>query len=661
MNPQYSEPSLTAPSSGWQGNVATLLLAATFISALFYKQLNPEYLGVAGFGLIAMVTLALWGGRRWRGDLYWLPFVLVAAFWTWWFLSSLWSPVSYVSAGAAWNMAALPATALTGLLLSAHTRFLSQGILLLSLITASLAVYACVQFFAWGERPTATFINRNNFAALQLPIIMLALFWALNEQLPRLIQHLALLLLALLVLVIGLIGSRGVLLVLLAGTALVFIQARREQVPGKRLLTAALVIIMALVAANLAGLGNLGQRVASLSDPQAAGQDRFYILEGSLKMASEAPWYGIGPGLYNLAYPQYRLTEDSSAAFYAHNDYLQFLIEAGWPALVLVALTLISMAWFVWAPLAQRRGNQAQRLQIMTLFAGLAAVAAHSILTFNLYLMPILITIGLLLAQLLVLLCACAQPGKGPLAKPESTTKKRGPGHKLLLAALTLTLLWPANYFASAIGGSWYFNKAMSALNGGETQQGETYLAQAIQWWPQVDLYHYTKAWLLMQRAQSSLGGHRDDRLAEAHAHLDEAQRLNPLRPQPFVVRGLIYQSTETSGHPNQGPIEAAEQQFRQALKLDPFYLQARFLLGRLLLGANRLEEGVEVLEKGIGQHHPTNELSINYYFLTAEMRRIMGNLESHRELMKTVESMRAQAEKNKENTPNELQQPGIL
>ncbi len=78
-------------------------------------------------------------------------------------------------------------------------------------------------------------------------------------------------------------------------------------------------------------------------------------------MLQDAPWHGIGPGLFWLAYPPYRAAADNSGGFYVHNDYLQLWLEGGWPTFI-VLLCLLALVAFRYARSAAlgRRGGRAR-------------------------------------------------------------------------------------------------------------------------------------------------------------------------------------------------------------------------------------------------------------------------------------------------------------
>jgi O-antigen ligase len=621
--------------------LSAVLLALALVSSLLFNNLNHTYLGVAGFAFLFFIGLVLWQGRwlPWSKTL--APLVLLLLFWLWTGISALFGKVDYVGLITFLTFAALPLTAWAVVALAWTQRFSGATLSFLVVTVSVLAVYACVQFFWFETRPTATFLNRNNFAAFQIPVILLAMVGTLNSRFSIPARWLCGLTMVLLSFMVGLIGSRGALLSLIVGSLMTLSAMLYLSWSRKSAAAVLLLMLASLVAANLAGSGNLGKRVLSVSDPMSAGKDRFAIWEGALNLAQDSPWYGFGPGTYFLTYPQYRLDSDRSTGFYVHNDYLQLWAEAGWPAVALLGSGALLAFYFTLAFLSHQRARAIDRALAFALISGIAAVMAHSLLTFNLYLLPILIELGLLFGLLAVL----------TRERPSLAGSMPKPGNRLpimLRLILIVALIIPGAELTRLIKGTYHFDASIKAIKNGESLKGIDQLSAAVDWWPDVDLYHYTLAWQKIQQASRSFGGPRKQLLSEALSDLEQAQALNPYRPQPHVIRAMLFKLYPEFA-PTNDNLAAAEQELRLAMDKDPFYLDARFRLARLLLEQNRLDEGLAILEAGLGKHYETNNLSLNYYRLTAEMRRIMGDAEGYKELLEEVEKVGRRMERKRE------------
>lgn len=606
----------------------SLLVSATLVSSLFYNQQSSFYLGLSGLTLAMGLLVTLLFSchepvRRWSPIL-----LLTVAFWLWFLIRSQWSEVRYASDAAVWTLFALPACALLSFWLSQRTLFWRYCQIMLVVITTCLTLYALYQYFALHERPRGTFINRNNFAAMLSIMVVLAMGWLIQDRKEKATLVLTLSFILLLTFVIGLIGSRGVFLALAAAFGILLLGCFKTHVSKRPWCYGLGATISGLVAANLLDQGAVGARINTLAAPFEAGSDRFIIWTSSLDMAAEVPWYGIGPGLYWLFWPQYRNPMDSSAGFYVHNDYLQFFIESGWPALVLLvalfAAVLIQTVRFCMSTHTPTR----KVLEATALFAALFMVTAHSLLTFNLYLMPLLIVTGLVLGRL-CWLTSDTYPHKESEVQPPSLSR-------FTPIVLAIALLAPAHFYLKAIGGGLHIERALTAIEQNELAVASSALVSAQRRWPEVDFYYYVHAWVLGQQHEAEQGENAIALHEHALSQLDKAETLNPFRPQTHYIRGRLLQD-RVSGVSQQLIYDS----YKKALSLDPRYLDARFFLARIKLANNEIEAGVGLLEEGIDWHYPITELTLNYYRLTAELRRILGDQDGYQDLMHRIEDLR--------------------
>ena len=595
---------------------AACLLLLGYTASLFNHQLQPLCLGLSGLALTGAFAIALWSRSDSGAFSYSGPLWLLGALWLWWLVLTVVSPVRYVSEGATWTLAALPASAAMALWLR-HSRFFKSVVVSgIGLILAVLALYACYQFFVEASAPSATFRNKNSFAALQMLVALGATGIALERR-QRWQQWAGLSLMTLLVFVIGLIGSRGALLTVVTAMVILVAVAWRK---GAALRTVAItsgLFAAALVSAQLASMGRLGSRVASLAEPLAAGSSRFTIWEGSWNLALEVPWYGAGPGLYWMMYPPHRDVSDSSAGQYVHNDYLQFLIETGWPGVALVFLCMAALVWWC-LPRLLGRTDADCGIEAGGLFCGLLAVVTHSLLTFNLYLMPILIVMGLAIGRLLSLVGAdrCPQPGQSDKG-----------GRLWMSVALTVALVMPFEVYLSAATSGWRYHQAQDAKAQGSREAAVTHLDRAIEWWPEVDLYHYQKALTLYQIASAAPGEPETSLLREMTHHLEKARNLNPYRPETAVVQGLYYETFNQSSPSGEfSPEQAAQRAYMRALLVDPYSLRARFRLAKILLQNQRHQHALDVLEETSEHQYPAEKVTFDYYQLLSQMHRMRDN-----------------------------------
>lgn len=205
------------------------------------------------------------------------------------------------------------------------------------------------------------FANRNHFAAQLYVTLPFILVWfgikcAGQFEAPRItgqkLQWLAIAASLLLVLFAGIALSRsraGILLslvafapmILMVPTLMTLLYGRRLRLPSLRLRTAliggALVLVVAAMGAD---------RVLPRFEQAETADLRVLITPLSIKAAWQALPFGSGLGTFVSVFKVYEPVERMTPAFVnrAHNDWVEFTLEAGLPAILFMALFL---GWFV--------------------------------------------------------------------------------------------------------------------------------------------------------------------------------------------------------------------------------------------------------------------------------------------------------------------------
>ncbi len=203
-----------------------------------------------------------------------------------------------------------------------------------------------------------TFINRNHFAGfiemawpLALGFTLAQGGWGQGYTLKKILaserlNRQALLALGIVVLLLALLFSRS-----RAGIAgawmgfLSFILLARSGTIGMfrhtRLLLVGIVGMLVVYSVTI-GVGPITERFFTLSD----GDSRLEIWRDSLSIIKDHP-LGIGLRNYEKVFPVYNVSYVSAdkVVDYAHNDYLQILIEAGWIGFIAV---LFGFSLFMW-------------------------------------------------------------------------------------------------------------------------------------------------------------------------------------------------------------------------------------------------------------------------------------------------------------------------
>lgn len=562
--------------------------------------------------------------------------IAVTGFWAWLALSLAWSPVPGISAMTFWWVGSL-ALAFWAYTLSPERSRLWRAVYRFTLAGAvALCGLALAQLVLRGEPPRASFVNIHSFAAMLMLVALPGLSgWLLEEGRERRRRYTLGAALFLLFFTIAATQGRGTTLSLFL--AIVVLAALvHGQVARARLIAGAGLVLGAYLAANLLLQGAVGTRLSTLADPAGAALPRLLIWKGSVAMALDHPWLGTGLGTYYLLWPPYRDPADSTLGFFAHNDYLHLWIEAGLPApLLLVALYAAVLASLI--RFRRRAPEPAGAVEAAGLFCGLLAVAAHAVLDFNLYILPISILAGLALGRFHELVTegsavryASVRPGV--LLRPGV--------YRLVVA---LVALFPLTYFAALGLSDWFYQRGFALALAGDFVAADRSFAWAERLHgsddkallAHADLYRHLIARLPADAPE------RPVLYREALALLDDAQAANPYRAMIHAVRARLYQENPGLAGANALALAAAE--YRRALALDPRFFNTRAAYARMLLEAGDPGAAREVLEEGARYWYFPDAALVPFYELTARLRREAGDAKGAEELTERVRALRAE------------------
>lgn len=527
---------------------------------------------------------------------------LVVVLWGALGLTMFWSPVYYVSHMRFWIWGGMVLPFLGVVLLRDPEIFWHRTGSLLFLAGILLSLFAAYQHFFLHEQPRATFLNRNSLGAfLNMIILVQASAYLIKREKNQenfLRDTGTLLGLFCMVFAQCLVSSRGATVGLWAGAVLLCWTAYRYQGEKKR--TAAFGAVVAccyLLANNLNFVHSdpVGRIVATARAPVSMNYDRFITLKGAWEMLHASPWYGRGFGTFWLAWPPFQHPADESAGYFVHNDYLQLWIEGGLPALVLITGLLATIFILFVRSLQNPKVEGAKKVEITGLFAAIFAVSFHSFFSFNFYILSILILFGLVLGRFHVLVSH---------GRRRNEIKYRPSlilGKKSYFLSIFLLLLIPVGHF-TAMGASFYFTEeARDMMKKREYRKIHTIFEKARRFWPEPDFVWGSHAEVMLEvlRKIPEYQGEQRRVLFEASENLlAEAEKRNPLQPQIFVLRGLLF--AENQDLAGEGWKDRALEAFYHVLQLNPRYIEIRTAVARILLTEGKKQEARMVLESGV-------------------------------------------------------------
>jgi O-antigen ligase len=487
------------------------------------------------------------------------------------------------------------------------------------------AIYGLIQYYYLRVPSNATFLNRNSLAALvSLALIPASGYFLLKEnQRPwKMLNNKVLsIILIILFLAIFIITGRGASLSLFLGFSTLLILLKK-QLNKTQLYSFITIIIIAFLITTLSRYfttdlpQGFAERMMSLQQVSEAGNPRFIIWKSLLPLFNEMPWYGLGLGSLWVFWPPFRSENDTSAGFFAHNDYMQITLEAGYPGIILLASLFI----FILINFVRAFKNNTNdlplihRVELVSLFSALITFAAHSFLTYNFYILPLLIIAGLYLGRF------------NQLTTLNSLSTKTIPALKvyfkpvMFIISLTGLIFILSSYFISVSLSSYYNSEAKKLMLQNKYQDSNALFLKAQTFAPLMDNPFFSHADLLRRGSNKLLSVNKTKQartlLTLAHNNLNQAEKLNPLRPQTHHIRGLIFERNQ---------IERAKVEYEKALKLDPRFLFSRIRLATLLHQQNQLKKAMEVLYNGVKYNYSVNKVMLEYMTLFARLSREAG------------------------------------
>lgn len=118
-----------------------------------------------------------------------------------------------------------------------------------------------------------------------------------------------------------------------------------------------------------------------LAESSFETEGRLKIFELTMQAIRDWPIFGTGLGTFRDVFPLYRTEDFQVAVAQAHNDYLETIVELGFPAAIALFLTMASLLWIC------LRGVRQRRRDAVLPCIGVGAttlVAIHSLFDFSL-------------------------------------------------------------------------------------------------------------------------------------------------------------------------------------------------------------------------------------------------------------------------------------
>ncbi len=626
----------------------------THVAQMIIRLVILAWAGVA-------LALSIRNGRLAVPVVLWVSYV-VAAFLALALIATIFSPYAHPS--RQWLLMIIGYATFFYLLVSfvdrwEHVHRLTVMIVLMGVGEAALAIF---QGLAWNVvRPAGTFFNPNFLAGY------LAVSWAIllsvavygyrgkaawsRPSLPPMLWWFSIAAsLCGLFLAVLLTQSRGGMIVVLVAS--VFILSARY---GWKLAGSGLVC---LVVAGLLLPTPLRERVQAEHQQNPVSYARWQMWQGALTHMAEHP-FGIGLGLYQYTYPRYAFPVEGEIARYGkvaqtpHNDYLQLGVEMGIGAVIVVAVGVFMMGRELRRVL-QERLSRRQRSLILGVGGGGLALLAHAALDSSLRESAL---------ALLFVLCAGLIVAAGRL-----TIRGTDVMHVVAIRSRVAwgigaaCLVLVAGVEVTRLGVAWMaFDAASRRAMAGETAEAIQGLHTAIAWDSGKSLYHHGLG-SVYARAFETTREQEPFRLA--HAEFKTAIELNPLDSRLLGLLAQLYLSAaqppavstdsleqrkewlraalrvyeralqlapysapyryeQARLHWMLGERAEAEQQAREAERLEPNFLPARAFLARLWMDQGHVDDAkneLQEIQSRQARYQQWSKTSIDQAFLNVDV-----------------------------------------
>ena len=257
------------------------------------------------------------------------------------------------------------------------------------------------------EEVTGTYINHNHFAGLMemiLPIAISAFVLQFSGSQERPLESQrrwnilpqgdfigsSMLFVSICLMLTALVLSRsrgGLISFLIALIFMAYLVAKgSNRFPRITQVKLFLPILLALVALGL------GREISTrFSYSVRDAPERFELWVDSFRIVRDFPWLGTGLGTYRDVLANYRPLKDIVVVAgipqlarinYAHNDYLQFLVECGLIGFILLVWALVKTGAYLYKGI---RASSDWELQVLGwgLVSGMLALALHGFVDFN--------------------------------------------------------------------------------------------------------------------------------------------------------------------------------------------------------------------------------------------------------------------------------------
>lgn len=478
--------------------------------------------------------------------------------------------------------------------------------------------YALTQLFLRNAMPTGFFASKNTAAAFFMVVDLLLIGEYLQLLCPELnkitlsksskrVQK-AILWVSIYIITLALLAalSRGVLLCFTAFCALEIFLCRNK-IKFKNIYPLLAALLFSFATLLLFAQPAIAHRLELLAHEKS----RLILWQGAWHLWQNTPWYGLGIFNFKHYYPAFSMPGDGSNLEYAHNDFLQLFIETGVPGSAVLMGVLVTIIAYAIRYVKHPSQNPVLHIQCITCFSALAALATHSFIDFNFYVLPMNLLIGCFLGYFHY---CCMQEGSIRIYSLS------GKNFWVLRYATSVFLLFISFYFIRFILFENSVRQTQAAIQAKQFKNAIIKSEQALHSYSFVEILSLKiDAYLqLIQQTQSP-----EDRhilINKTENSLKRAMEMNPYFARTYFQMALL--QSVVLNHEGK-----AKLYFIKSLKNNPHFCLARLTFARFLIEQKDLHSAQEILEAGLLYPIPPEYIEIYLNYL-AKLRFENGNVQ---------------------------------
>jgi hypothetical protein len=374
--------------------------------------------------------------------------------------------------------------------------------------------------------------------------------------------------------------SRGVYLSYgLSLFCLFMVHTKREN--AKNIIFLTLIILLTIIFLYLSTPEAIQHRLYMLEQEKS----RLIIWKGAWHLWQASPWYGLGIGNFKYFYPSFSLPGDGSTLEYAHNDYLQLLIETGLLGVILLGALLLAFFYYCMHYLKKYSVLSSNYTTITTQIVLASSLVMCSFVDFIFYILSFNLMLGTVLGFLYHSLY-----NEGVI-QPRlfiATGDK-----KILGASLVLVLLLITSSFTHVLLYNYYTNQAYEYTEQEKFPKAISSYLVAKRYLDSPYLYNNLASIYLEQAKKSGDGEERLKFIAQADRVITRAITLYPYNAEAYFQQGII----QALHYKDNVSAQAA---FETSIQLKPHANFERLTFCYFLLEQDEIVQAQQLLEKGL-------------------------------------------------------------